>query len=157
MSGSPILVSACLLGIRCRYDGKERRCEEIIKLADRIDLVPICPEQLGGFPTPRPPARIINGDGNDVITGKGSVINDLGADVTKGFLRGAEESLRIAKIFNAKAALLKNKSPSCGLETPYCDKPLGKGMGVTAGLFMASGIEVRDITPEGPVFIPGFK
>lgn len=105
----------------------------------------MCPEQLGGLPTPRPPANIRGGDGRDILTGSARVINDEGKDVTNTFKKGAEEALRLTKITGASIAIMKNRSPSCGLRTPYCDKPTGLGIGVTAALFESQGIRIFEL------------
>ncbi len=143
------LVSACLLGVRCRYDGSAKGSPALIRVASRAWLVPVCPEQLGGLSTPRPPALIRGGDGRDVLRGRARLENDLGEDVTEAFLRGAREALRIARACGAETALLKARSPSCGSSTRYCDRP-GGGMGVTAALLKAEGIRIFDMEPGDP-------
>ena len=104
-----IIVSACLTGINCRYDGKNNLNEKIIKLVQNGDAIPICPEQLGGLTTPRTPAEI---SGNKVITRSGN-------DVTIQFQKGAIETLKIAKLLNCKTAIFKENSPSCGSKNIY--------------------------------------
>lgn len=99
-----ILISACLLGARCRYDGVSKLQPWISDLAERHILVPVCPEQLGGLPTPRPPAER-RGD---------RVMTRDGGDVTAQYRRGAEEALRLCRLLGCEAALLKERSPSCG-------------------------------------------
>ncbi|MCS7259059.1 MAG: DUF523 domain-containing protein [candidate division WOR-3 bacterium] len=104
-----ILISACLLGINTRYDGKaiklNLKTHKLIKeLLKNHEVIPVCPEQLGGLPTPRPPA---------MIKGK-KIINQLGEDVTANFRRGAQEVLKIAQLLNIKYAYFKGNSPSCG-------------------------------------------
>jgi uncharacterized protein YbbK (DUF523 family) len=143
-----VLVSSCLLGIECRYDGNHSLAEEIAEEALQMHMIPVCPEQLGGLSTPRPPAVIVNGDGEDVICGRAQVINERGQDVTKAFLKGARESLALAKLMGAHKAFLKAKSPSCGLRTPYCDSTTGYGMGVTAALLLRNGVEVIEVNTE---------
>ena len=143
----PVLISSCLLGIECRYDGGHSRVEDIIKKAQEIQFIPICPEQLGGLPTPRAQSNIVKGDGKGVLTGNARVINSLGEDVTGAFIKGAQESLKLARITGAKKAILKDKSPSCGLSTPYCETDTGHGLGVTAALFLSAGIEIIEISP----------
>jgi uncharacterized protein YbbK (DUF523 family) len=143
------LVSACLLGVRCRYDGTSAREPKLLKLAEKERLVPICPEQLGGLPTPREPVWIVGGDGLDVLRGVAKVISRSGGDVTKNFRRGAEEALRIAKLFGAREAILKARSPSCGcgkIREPFSFDKLKEGDGVTAALLKKNGI--RAITEE---------
>ena len=130
-----ILISGCLLGLKCRYDGKEKKLPEIEKLIEVYNLIPVCPEQLGGLPTPRIPAeRVIN-----------KVVNQAGVDVTKEYQLGAEEALKIAKLYNCKKAILKEKSPSCGCGKIYdgtFSRNLIVGNGVTADLLLKNGIEV---------------
>jgi len=143
------LVSACLLGVKCRYDGTSAREPKLLKLAKRERLVPICPEHLGGLPTPREPAWIVGGDGSDVLKSRAKVISRSGGDVTENFLRGAEETLRIAKLFRARGAILKARSPSCGcgkIREPFSFDKLKDGDGVTTALLKKNGI--RAITEE---------
>jgi uncharacterized protein YbbK (DUF523 family) len=144
----PVLISSCLLGIGCRYDGSHSRVEEIIKKSQEVQFIPICPEQLGGLPTPRAPSNIVKGDGKGVLAGQAQVVNSLGEDVTGSFMKGARETLKLARITGAKKAILKNKSPSCGLTTPYCETDTGYGIGVTAALLLSAGIEIVEIDPE---------
>ena len=141
----PVLISGCLLGISCRYDGRESGCPGIIKTVSLVNFTPFCPEQLGGLATPRPPANIVGGDGRDVLSGKARIINSLGEDVTEAFRRGAYESLKLARLMGAKIAVLKDQSPSCGLFTPYCESLDKKGIGVTAALFDSSGIKTLEM------------
>ena len=130
-----VLVSACLLGVPCRYDGASKPVPYIELLAEQFVLVPVCPEQLGGLPTPRVPAERC---GDHVITRDGR-------DVTENYLRGAQEALRIARITGCKAALLKAKSPSCGCGRIYDGTHTGTltdGSGVTAQLLQQHGLLV---------------
>lgn len=136
-----ILVSACLLGINCKYSGKNNRNEKIAELSKVHNLIPICPEQLGGLPTPRP-ASEIRGD---------RVINTAGQDVTDNYKRGAEAALEIAHQCGCKCAVLKSKSPSCGNRMIYDGSFSGKlveGRGITAALLAANGIEVYNENDE---------
>jgi len=144
----PILISSCLLGIECRYDGGHSRAEEIIQKAQEIQFIPICPEQLGGLSTPRAPSYIVKGDGKGVLSGHARVINSLGKDVTEAFMKGAQESLKLAQLTGATKAIVKDKSPSCGLNTPYCDTDTGYGLGVTAALLLNAGITIIEINPN---------
>lgn len=130
-----ILVSACLLGVCCRYDGASKPNEAVLKLLERHTLIPICPEQLGGLATPRPPAER-QGD---------AVRTQSGADVTEQYRRGAEEALRLCRIYGCQAAVLKERSPSCGAGAVYDGTFSGSlihGDGVTAELLKANGIPV---------------
>ncbi len=129
-----VLISACLLGVACRYDGQSKPYD-LGNLKENFNLIPFCPEIYGGLPTPRPPGEI-QGD---------RVMNVKGEDVTNQYLKGAEEALRLAKLFNVKFALLKEKSPSCGKERIYdgtFSKTLTNGDGVTAGLLKRAGLQV---------------
>lgn len=138
------IVSACLVGINCRFDGKNKMDRHLLKVFKRGELLPVCPEQLGGLPTPRFPAKIIGGDGFDVLDGKATVINEKNEDVTKYFVRGAAEVLKIAKSLDIKEAILESKSPSCGSGKPY-DKASGspiKGDGILTALLKRNGIHV---------------
>lgn len=103
------MVSACLLGLCCRYDGKSKSNDRVLALAEKHELIPVCPEQLGGLPTPRPPAEIQ----------EGRVINCLGQDVTAQYEKGAAEALRLYDLLHCDCALLKARSPSCGAEQVY--------------------------------------
>ena len=104
-----VLVSACLLGARCRYDGASKPLPGLERLLSVIDPVPVCPEQLGGLPTPRTPAERC---GDRVVTRDGT-------DVTAQYERGAQEALRLAQLTGCTLALLKEKSPSCGCGRIY--------------------------------------
>ncbi len=140
-----VLVSACLMGLNTRYDGKNSECGDL-HLKDGEIPIPVCPEQLGGLPTPREPAEIENGSGEGVISGAVKVITiHDGIDVTDNFSRGAQEALKIAEIFGCKRAVLKSKSPSCGYGIIYRKGKLTSGNGVTAALFDQNGIEIKSI------------
>lgn len=141
----PKLVSACLLGINCRYDGRNELNERVTRLASGEFLIPICPEQLGGLGTPREPSEIVGGDGSDVLDGNARVFSRGGRDVTENFLRGAEEVLKIAKSLGAKEAILKSKSPACGcgkIHNGTFSGVLVEGDGVAAALLKRNGIRV---------------
>ena len=130
-----LLISACLLGCACRYDGGSKPCPAALRLAEEHELIPVCPEQLGGLPTPRPPAEI-RGE---------RVVNRDGEDVTAQYRRGAEETLRLARLLNAQGAVLKARSPSCGHGAVYDGTFSGAlipGDGVAARLLLASGVPV---------------
>lgn len=141
-----ILVSACLLGIKCRYDGNSQRHPEVERLISAYHLLPICPEQLGGLPTPRPPAMFIFGDGHETLQGEDNLVDKFGKNVSAFFRRGAYETLKICKLFGIKRAILKEKSPSCGQNYIYVKEKLTKGQGVTSLLLIQNGISV--ITEE---------
>ena len=139
------LCSACLLGMRCRYDGKMKPDEKVIALSKREMLIPVCPEQLGGQPTPRPDAQIISGDGDAVLDGAARIREEDGTDVTGCFLKGAQEVLKIAQLYGVREAILKQRSPSCGCGQIYdgtFSKTVTKGDGVTTALLKKNGIAV---------------
>ena len=130
-----ILVSACLLGIECRYKGDGCPCEGIKALAERHTLIPVCPEQLGGLATPRPPAER-QGD---------KVVNREGQDVTEAYALGAQRALRIAHLNHVSVAVMKAKSPSCGSGRVYDGTFSGRlipGDGVCAEVLKQAGIAV---------------
>ena len=140
MSRKPrVLISACLLGLRCRYDGGEKALPGLERLLSRCNAIPVCPEQLGGLPTPRPPAER-----------RGEwVVNHLGEDVTDAFERGAGQTCRIAGLCGTKIALLKARSPSCGVDRIYDGSFTGRtvpGSGVTAEALRHMGVDVYDET-----------
>lgn len=130
-----ILVSACLLGVACRFDGKSKRCEKVCSLSGEHTLIPFCPEVYGGLKTPREPSEIVGEH----------VVNSLGIDVTNEYLKGAEETLRIFNMLGCDAAILKKKSPSCGKGMIYdgsFTRTLINGNGITAELLIKNGVPV---------------
>jgi len=130
-----ILISACLIGDKCKYDGHTNYTPEYQKLLEKYELVPFCPEVEGGLPTPRKPSER-KGD---------RVINNAGKDVTKQFQTGAEKALNICKYLDIKIAVLKENSPSCGSNQIYdgnFKNKLIKGEGVTTELLRKNGITV---------------
>ena len=140
-----ILVSACLLGINCKYNGDNNKNDKVEEYLKDKQFIVVCPEQLGGMSTPREPSEIIKFDGNAVIEGKTSVINNKSLDVTKKFKLGAQEALKLANLYDCKKAILKEGSPSCGSNCIYDGTFTGKkipGVGVTAALLKKNGIEV---------------
>ncbi len=139
-----VIVSACLLGINCRYDGGHAYCPEVFDDLSHRHFIPVCPEQLGGLPTPRLPAKIEGGDGADVWHGTAKVINQFGEEVTQAFQKGAQETLAIAQVAKAKRAILKDHSPSCGSQFIYGAEGLTKGIGVTAALLAKNGMAVEN-------------
>lgn len=140
-----ILVSACLLGIKAKYDGGENTVPQLVEKCKSGGIIPVCPEQLGGLTTPRLPCEIYGGTGDDVLAGKARVLAKDGRDVTKAFVEGAKQVLQIAQIFGVKAAILKERSPSCGCNYIYDGNFNGKKLtasGVTAALLKKHGIQV---------------
>ena len=130
-----ILISACLLGVCCRYDGESKPIMQTVALMERYHLVPVCPEQLGGLPTPREPSERQGC----------AVVMKSGTDVTAQYRRGAEQTLHLARLYGCKAAVLKERSPSCGSGRIYDGTFSGRltsGDGVTAALLKENGITV---------------
>lgn len=132
-----IIVSACLAGYRCRYDGKTVPNEAVVALVKRGEAIPVCPEMLGGLPCPRIPSER-TADGTQVLARDGR-------DVTEAFQRGADETLRLARLYGCSHAILKARSPSCGYGEIYDGSfsgTLRAGNGVTADLLLENGITV---------------
>jgi len=128
-----IVVSACLAGIRCKWNGKASPCAKVISLVKQGKAIPVCPEQLGGLQTPRPAAEIR----------KGRVVDAKGNDYTAAFAKGAKEGLKIAKMAKCRVAVLRPKSPSCGCGLVYdgtFSGKLKKGDGVFAAMLKRNGI-----------------
>lgn len=130
-----ILVSACLLGINCKYNQGNNDCPKVRKLMEEHELIPVCPEILGGLSTPRTPAEIRDH----------RVITEDGKDVTEKYERGAAETLKLAQLYHCKYAILKERSPSCGCGVVYdgtFSKRLIQGDGLTTRLLKQNGIQV---------------
>jgi len=141
----PILISACLCGLNCKYNGANNLHPKIQALMEKEVLIPVCPEQLGGLPTPRSSAEIQEGTGQDVLEGKATVMNKSGDDVTAQFIKGAQESLKLAQLTHCHLAILKSRSPSCGFGLIYDGSFSGKlipGNGVTAQLLLNNNIKI---------------
>ncbi len=140
------LISACLLGIKCTWRDDDKYMNgRAIELSKVEALVPVCPEQLGGLPTPRASQEIQGGAGEDVLNGKCMVLNANGQNVTSQFIRGAEETLRIANLLKIKEFIGKSGSSSCGCEQIYdgnFSNKLIEGDGVTTALLRRNGIIV---------------
>jgi len=137
-----ILISACLVGVNCRYDGANIQNADLLEKIKDEGFIPVCPEQLGGLPTPRPRASIENGTGKEVIAGNAKVIDINGKDITGEFLKGAQEALKIAKLMRVKSAILKERSPSCGVEFTNSDFKKVTGAGVFTALLKREGIKI---------------
>ncbi len=144
-----VLVSACLLGVNCRYNGEPKADQRVLALLEKgVRLVPVCPEQLGGLPTPRPPAE---------IRADGRVLTREGTDVTGEYRRGAGEALHLARLYRCRLAVFKARSPSCGKGQVYDGTFSGHpvpGDGVTARLLLENGLRVLTEEEIGPGF-PG--
>ena len=149
------LCSACLLGIKCEWDGKDRyKNEKIISLSKKELLIPVCPEQLGGLPTPRTPMEIIGGDGFTVLDKKAKLIDKNKIDKTSFLIHGAKEVLYTARIYGITQFIGKEMSPSCGVKYIYDGTFTGnkkKGKGIVSAFLERNGIKViseEDIRQE---------
>ena len=134
-NGMNILVSACLLGVNCRYSGKGELCQELQKLMKEHHLIPVCPEQLGGLATPRTPAERV----------KDRVVTQMGEDVTAQYEKGARETAGLAELFGCRCAVLKERSPSCGSGRIYdgtFSRQLVSGDGTAAALLKERGVRI---------------
>jgi len=140
----PILVSACLLGLPTRYDGKAKRSQAVMEYLQRENLlpIPVCPEQLAGMSTPREKTFFKSGSGLDVLAGKGHAVSESGESMNDIFCRGAWMVLQIGHLSNCRRALLKERSPSCGVHLIYRGKARVPGTGVTTALLIKEGFEV---------------
>jgi uncharacterized protein YbbK (DUF523 family) len=135
-------ISACLLGVACRYDGCSLLPTDWYPIPGGTTLTPICPEQLGGLATPRAPAQIEHGSGADVLQGRARVLDATGTDVTDAFVRGAHETLRLCRALGIERMILKTHSPSCGAGAIRRGSERVAGDGVTAALLRREGIEI---------------
>jgi len=140
------LISACLLGVRCAWNGDARyKNSRAVQLSNLETLVPVCPEQLGGLPTPRSPQEIQGGTGDEVLDGKCKVVNKDGQDVTREFVNGAQETLKIARQLGISEFIARFGSPSCGCARIYDGSFSGKlvdGDGVTIALLKRNGLKI---------------
>lgn len=153
-----VIVSACLLGRACRYDGASKpKPEALATFGEGVEWAPVCPEELGGLGTPRPGADLRGGDGAAVWRGEAQVRREADdVDVTAAFCAGAERAWALAK--GADLALLKARSPSCGVGTTHIDGELRRGDGVFAALLRARGVPLIDdeqALVSGPPRRPG--
>ncbi|OBZ17581.1 DUF523 domain-containing protein [Bacillus sp. FJAT-26390] len=140
-----ILVSSCLAGLEVRYNGTHSLDQRIKKMLQQNKAITVCPELLGGFSTPREPAEIIGGDGEDVLDGKAKVVEKSGADVTDMYIKGAYLTLKKAQEVQATIIVLKEYSPSCGSSMIYNGEFIGQkavGNGVTTALLRRNGLRV---------------
>jgi len=139
------LISACLCGLNCKYNGSNNYNEKVKALYDKGNCIAVCPENLGSLPTPREPHEIINGEGKDVLAGTAQIISKDGTDNTSKFIDGANKTLEIAKLLNVDTAILQARSPSCGWGQIYdgsFDNNLRNGNGITAELLSQHGIKI---------------
>ncbi|UMZ75233.1 DUF523 domain-containing protein [Natranaerofaba carboxydovora] len=141
-----ILVSACLIGIDCNYKGENNLESWVLDLCNSYLVIPVCPEQLGGLTTPRLPSELKEGDGESIWEGKkGCVINSKGEEFTQQFIFGAKQIIKISRIFGIRHAIMKDKSPSCGVFNIFDGSFSGniiEGMGVTVAGLYYEGINI---------------
>ncbi len=139
-----VLVSACLLGRECRYDGRHNRDQVLEReLEERgEEALPCCPEEAGGLGTPRPAAWLSGGDAEAVLDGDARLVTCEGRDVTAAFRAGAEAALAECRAHEIERAYLKERSPSCGVRQTHVDDALVEGPGLTAALLARAGVEV---------------
>lgn len=151
-AGEPVLVSACLLGQSCRYDGRHNRDGILERRLEREGLraVPFCPEESGGLGTPRPAAWIEARDAGAVLEAHTRVVTGSGRDVTAEFLAGAECALEACREHGIRRAFLKERSPSCGVCQTHVADSLVDGPGVTTELLRRAGIEVEGVEGRRP-------
>ena len=141
----PVAVSACLLGIPCRYDGTHKLNSELLARIGSREILPVCPEELGGLPTPRPACAILGGDGADVLAGRARVQTEAREDRTEAFLRGARRTLDRLRARGVRVFLAKACSPSCGSGSHAVFGRVRRGDGVTTALLKQHGIEVHEV------------
>jgi uncharacterized protein YbbK (DUF523 family) len=138
----PVLVSACLIGIDCRYDGRNSFKKNIVEFLTGKIPVPYCPEVFGGLGIPREGCEIVAGDGNDVLNNLARVLSYSGLDFTKNFLNGSMWGLKICMMTGIRRAILKENSPSCGVKQIIRNRKTTSGMGVFAALLRKNNIEI---------------
>jgi len=139
-----ILVSACLLGLDTRYNGQTKKNSAVLQWLQSQGLtpIPVCPEQLGGLPTPRPAAEYQDGDGNDLLDGRTRIFNRSGIEVSAALRHGAEQTLQLARLCGCNRALLKERSPSCGVHAIYRNGCIVTGAGAASALLQRQGLQV---------------
>jgi len=134
------LVSACLIGVKCKYDGKSNFNKKIFKMFKKGELFPICPEVFAGLPVPREPITL-TAPGSKILEGKGKVISKSGKDLTRNLKKSAEFILKICKSLRIKEAILKQRSPSCGCGETYINEKIREGDGILTALLKKNGIK----------------
>ena len=138
-----VLVSACLLGEACRYDGLSKGSSKVARALEGKEVVPVCPETGAGLGIPRPAVELRGGPGAEVIAGRARAVErDTGVDRTEAFRHGAELALAAARRFGVQVALLKERSPSCGTQGTHVEGQVVRGQGVTAALLAQAGLTV---------------
>lgn len=143
MKKPPIIVSACLVGKRCRYNGEDRAHAGVLRFLRGKNYLAVCPEKLAGWGVPRPPVEFHGGGAMKVAEGKAGIVDDRGHDRTASLLRGVNRALGRAVSSRAREAILKEKSPSCGVEKVYRDGKLARGEGMFTYWLRRRGIKAR--------------
>lgn len=141
-------ISACMAGIPCRFDGQAKLTRAALELVERDEAILVCPEEMGSLPTPRRPAEIVGGDGEDVLLGHAKVLTADGEDVTAQYVAGAKKAADVVEDSKVNSALLKSKSPACGCSRIYDGSHSGTlvdGVGVFAAELKRRGIRVEEI------------
>jgi uncharacterized protein YbbK (DUF523 family) len=139
----PIVVSACLVGERCRYNGEHRAHDGVLRYLKGKKYVAVCPEKLAGWGVPRPPVEFRGGGAQKAVAGEASIVDHRGRDRTRSLMRGAERALARVLSSRATEAILKEKSPSCGVKKVYREGRLVRGGGVFTYLLKRRGIAPR--------------
>lgn len=144
MAPRPVLISACLLGLKTRYDGGSKSHPKVLQLLQDPDIlpIPVCPEQLAGLPTPRPSCSFAIGDGADILAGNGLLIDQNGQAVNAIFHQGAEMVGKIAQLARCRQAVLKERSPSCGVHQIIRQGETVAGQGVTSARLRQLGLHL---------------
>lgn len=145
MAPRPVLISACLLGLNTRYDGSSKADPRVLELLQDPNIlpIPVCPEQLAGLPTPRPACSFAIGDGSDILAGRGLLLDQNGEAVNAIFRRGAQATAQIAQLARCQEAILKERSPSCGVHQIVRKGETVSGQGVTAARLKQLGLQLR--------------
>ncbi|RTZ89502.1 MAG: DUF523 domain-containing protein [Deltaproteobacteria bacterium] len=138
----PILVSACLVGFQCRYDGTSRLHAGVLKALEGHTWMAVCPEQRAGFPTPRDPIMFEGGTGEAAIEGFASVVSVTGLDVTRELVAAADSLARLASAYGVERGILKERSPSCGVREVYVGDERVAGEGVFTAMLRQRGVTI---------------
>ena len=140
----PILVSACLLGLDCRYNGLCKKNSSVLNFLQEghYTIIPICPEQLAGLPTPRPTTQFASGNGATILSGEGQLLSANRVRMNETFIKGANQVLAIARMNHCNLAIMKERSPSCGVHQISLNDQIVSGSGVTTALLKQNRISV---------------
>jgi uncharacterized protein YbbK (DUF523 family) len=143
MKKGPIIVSACLVGKRCRYNGEDRAHAGVMRFLRNKKVLAVCPEKLAGWGVPRPPVEFHGGGARKVAAGEARIVDDRGRNRTLSLMKGVTRALNRAVSLGATEAVLKEKSPSCGVTQVYRDGKLTRGAGIFAYALRRRGFHVR--------------